>query len=147
MILPYRFLFFYCDLFSKMKVRDRFIVHKRSFHSTKVREIFAGAQEPTLKSHFYHFSFLRLKTHQKKERVRDIDEIDIAQNQYQLESVALLDSHPKHFSLAHLNTQSMTPSFTQFESMLTQHQFDLITMSETLLKQNKALVDHLEIEG
>ena len=80
-------------------------------------------------------------------QVRDIDEIDIAQNQYQPESVALLDSHRKHFSLAHLNTQSMTPSFIEFESMLTQHQFDLITMSETWLKQNKALLDHLEIEG
>ncbi len=81
-------------------------------------------------------------------RIRDIDdEIDTVQNEFQLESVALLDRHQKHFSLAHLNTQSMTPSFAEFESMLIQHQFDLITMSETWLKQNKTLLDHLEIEG
>ena len=82
-------------------------------------------------------------------RVRDIFDTDVPQEDEQLnpETVNLLNNHRKHFSIAHLNTQSMTPAFNEFESMLSEHQFDIITMSETWLKQNKALLDHLEIEG
>eukprot|EP00111_Clytia_hemisphaerica_P012725 TCONS_00037449-protein len=62
-------------------------------------------------------------------------------------SVALLDQHRKHLSIAHLNTQSMKSTFAEFESYLSTHQFDIITMSETWLKDNKNLLSHYEIAG
>ena len=81
--------------------------------------------------------------------VRDILHTNAEQDDEQFipESLQLLNNHRKHFSVAHLNTQSMTSTFTEFEAMLSQHQFDLITMSETWLKENKTLLNHLEIDG
>ena len=81
--------------------------------------------------------------------LRDIDDIDnvIDDDPFTPVSVNLLDNYRQHLSVAHLNTQSMSSSFPQFEAMLVSHQFDLITMSETWLKENKNLLNHLEIEG
>jgi len=47
-------------------------------------------------------------------------------------SVALLNEHRQHLSVAHLNTQSMTSTFPQFETFLTTHKFDIVTLSETV---------------
>ena len=82
-------------------------------------------------------------------QLRDFDEIDnvLDDDQFTPDTVHLLDNYRQHLSVAHLNTQSMCSSFPQFEAMLDRHQFDLITMSETWLKENKNLLNHLEIVG
>ena len=50
-------------------------------------------------------------------------------------------------SIAHLNTQSMTSSFPEFEAMLSAYKFDIITLSETWLKDNKLLLQYVSIPG
>ena len=83
--------------------------------------------------------------------VRNLDNLDTPlendHNDFVLPSIALLNQHRKHLSVAHLNTQSMKSTFTQFESYLSTHQFDIVTMSETWLKDNKNLLSHYEIKG
>ena len=50
-------------------------------------------------------------------------------------------------SIAHLNTQSMTSSFPEFKAMLSAYKFDIITLSETWLKDNKLLLQYVSISG
>ena len=82
-------------------------------------------------------------------QVREINETETIpdNDQYVQPSLTLLNNHRKHLSVAHLNTQSMASTFGQFEAMLEAHQFDLITLSETWLKDNKNLLNHFEVCG
>ena len=36
-----------------------------------------------------------------------------------------------HTTIAHLNTQCLTSTFTEFEAFINQYQFDIMTLSET----------------
>lgn len=58
-----------------------------------------------------------------------------------------LDANRNRISIAHLNTQSITSSFTEFEAMLMRYKFDIITLSETWLKDNALLLQHVNIPG
>ena len=58
-----------------------------------------------------------------------------------------LDANKNQISIAHLNTQSITSSFAEFETMLTRYKFDIITLSETWLKDNALLLQHVNIPG
>ena len=51
----------------------------------------------------------------------------------------------KYFKLSHLNTQSMTSSFDEFQVALKEHALDGITLSEAWLKNSKYLLDYLTI--
>ena len=53
----------------------------------------------------------------------------------------------KGTSIAHLNTQSIASSFAEFETMLNIYKFDVMTLSETWLKDNKTLLEHIQIPG
>jgi len=55
--------------------------------------------------------------------------------------------HSKYLSIAHLNTQSMSSTFDEFQVMLKQNPFDIITLSETWLKDNKHLLEYVKING
>ena len=66
---------------------------------------------------------------------------------FELPTVSKLNQYRQHFSIAHLNTQSITSTFAQFEAMLNIHQFDIITLSETWLKDNANLLSSVEIPG
>ena len=44
-----------------------------------------------------------------------------------------LETNRNHLSIVHLNTQSMSAIFDEFQVMLYQHLFDIITLSETWL--------------
>jgi exonuclease III len=63
------------------------------------------------------------------------------------DSITKLNTHRNHLSVAHLNTQSISSTFTQFEAMLKSHEFDVITLSETWLKDNSFLLNHVQIPG
>ena len=51
----------------------------------------------------------------------------------------LLETNRNHLSIAHLNRQSMSSTFDEFQVMLYQHPFDIITLSETWLRNNTNL--------
>jgi hypothetical protein len=61
--------------------------------------------------------------------------------------VYILKEHPRHLSLMHLNTQSMVSSFNEFQVFLSQYPMDVITMSETWLKENPALLEHVSLSS
>ena len=54
---------------------------------------------------------------------------------------------PKQVSFIHLNTQSMTSTFDELLITVQDYGFDIITLSETWLKDNKHLLDHVSIPG
>ena len=58
-----------------------------------------------------------------------------------------LNANNDRISIAHLNTQSITSSFAEFEAMLMRYKFDIITLSETWLKNNPLLLNHVTIPG
>lgn len=59
----------------------------------------------------------------------------------------ILDANRNRISISHLNTQSITSSFAEFEAMLMRYKFDIITLSETWLKDNPLLLNHVTIPG
>ena len=56
-----------------------------------------------------------------------------------------LDANRNRISIAHLNTQSIASSFAEFEAMLMGYKFDMITLSETWLKDNALLLQHVNM--
>ena len=47
----------------------------------------------------------------------------------------------------HLNSQSMASTFNEFLSVVNQYPMDVITLSETWLKNNPALLEYAAIPG
>ena len=58
-----------------------------------------------------------------------------------------LETNRNDLSIAHLNTQSMSSTFDEFQIMLYQHPFDIITLSETWLRNDTNLLQYLQIPG
>ncbi|XP_057310275.1 uncharacterized protein LOC130648252 [Hydractinia symbiolongicarpus] len=63
------------------------------------------------------------------------------------EELITIPSNPKHTKICHLNTQSLPSTFDEFSYMLECHKFDIITLSETWLKNNQVLIDYVNIPG
>ena len=59
----------------------------------------------------------------------------------------MLEQNRNRASIAHLNTQCLSSTFDEFHVMLNEYQFDIITMSETWLKDNQKLLDYVDIPG
>ena len=59
----------------------------------------------------------------------------------------MLDQNRNRTSIANLNTQCLSSTFDEFHVMLNECQFDIITMSETWLKDNQKLLDYVDIPG
>jgi len=53
----------------------------------------------------------------------------------------------KHISICHLNTQSMNSTFDEFQFMISEMKFDIITLSETWLKNDKNLLEYVKVPG
>ena len=60
--------------------------------------------------------------------------------------VTIADNKNK-LSIAHLNTQSLCSSFAEFTVFVNNYDFDIITVSETWLKNDKLMLDHVKLEG
>ena len=58
-----------------------------------------------------------------------------------------LTANPLHLSLMHLNTQSMTSTFDELQLLLNDYPFSVVTLSETWLKDNSLLLQHVSIPG
>ena len=53
----------------------------------------------------------------------------------------------KTISIAHLNTQAICSTFDEFTCMLNTQKFDIMTLSETWLRDNPHLLDYVKIDG
>ena len=54
-----------------------------------------------------------------------------------------LKEYHKYLSIAHLNTQSMSSTFDEFQVLINENQFDTVTLFETWLRDNKNLLIRL----
>ena len=68
---------------------------------------------------------------------------DINENEH----LALLNEHKNKLSIAHLNTQSLLSSFDEFSLMVNKYRFEIITVSETWLKENHLQESYVQIPG
>ena len=85
---------------------------------------------------------------------RDLQaELNISLNTTEIDVEALPDVHlnalanPNSLKLVPLNTQSLTSRFNEFLLTFEKYKFDVITMSETWLKDNHLLLDHVAVPG
>ena len=58
---------------------------------------------------------------------------------------ATLRNRPSNLRVMHLNTQSMVSTFNEFLLTVTNHTLDIITLSETWLKDNPLLMEYVAI--
>ena len=81
--------------------------------------------------------------------VRDLNRIDqeIAQQHHQDLQLEKLNDSRNLFSIAHLNTQSMVSTFDEFMLFVNKYDFDVITLTETWLKDNPFLLEYVNIDG
>ena len=81
--------------------------------------------------------------------VRDLLDIneEIIQQHHQDLQLQKLNENRHLFSIAHLNTQSMVSTFDEFMLFVNKYNFDVITLTETWLKDNPYLLDYVKIEG
>lgn len=78
----------------------------------------------------------------------NLDEINITLNQPRNDShLDLLRRHRSSTSIAHINTQSLLSSFDEFCVMMNSYNFDIVTLSETWLQDNKHQLDYVSIKG
>ena len=59
--------------------------------------------------------------------------------------VSNFNGYRKNLSIRHSSTQSMVSSFDEFNVMLPEHPFDILTLSETLLKDDVNLLNYVQI--
>ena len=61
----------------------------------------------------------------------------VAVDNYTNTHVTTLQELKTHISICHLNTQSMISTFDEFEFMINESKFDIITLTKTWLKNDK----------
>ena len=61
--------------------------------------------------------------------------------------VAALENKANLLKFLHLNTQSLVSTFNEFYITLAKYPFDVVALSETWLRQNKMLLDYVQIPG
>ena len=66
---------------------------------------------------------------------------------YTNEHLEKLDELKKHISISYLNTQSISSTFDEFQFMINQTKFYVITLSETWLKNDKHLLGYVRLPG
>ena len=79
---------------------------------------------------------------------RDLDESrNFNHENFQVSCLLPTVKNNNQTSIAHINTQSLLPSMTEFCVMLEISNFDIITLSETWLQDNQEQLDYAEIPG
>ena len=61
--------------------------------------------------------------------------------------ITALNEHRNQTSIAYLNAQCLSTSIDEFNVKLNSYGFDIISISETWLKENKDLIDYVQIPG
>ena len=59
----------------------------------------------------------------------------------------ILNAHRNNTSIAHLNTRSVCSNFDEFSYMLSTNAFDVMSISETWLKDDSNLLQYVTIPG
>ena len=59
----------------------------------------------------------------------------------------MLNEHTNHTSIVHLNAQCLSISIDKFNVQLNTHGFDIVSISEMWLKENKDLINYIQIPG
>ena len=72
---------------------------------------------------------------------------EVAVDNYINTHVTKLQELKTHISICHLNTQSMTSAFDEFQFMVNESKLDIITLSETWLKNDKHLLEYVSLPG
>ena len=62
-------------------------------------------------------------------------------------NVTKLQELKTHISICHLNTESMTSTFDEFQLMVNESKFYIMTLSETWLKNDKYLLEYASLPG
>ena len=86
--------------------------------------------------------------------VRDLDELDSVIPDSESENECYIDSHweklsqhSKHLRLCHLNCQSLLSTFDEFVHLVSKYKLDILTLSETWLRNNVHQIAHIQIPG
>ena len=80
----------------------------------------------------------------------NITDTTISESEYEVtqdEDSSVLHAKSEQLRIMHLNTQSMVSTFDEFILTINQFPFDIITLSETWLKDNRHLLDYVSIPG
>ena len=90
-------------------------------------------------------------------KIKDLATLDLTTDDnantsrdWQLDFDSHLDAlveRQKQLSFMHLNTQSMTSTFDDLQLVIQRYDFDVVTLSETWLKDNPQLLSHVSIPG
>lgn len=64
-----------------------------------------------------------------------------------LNHLADFKDEPKPLKIMHLNTQSLVSTFNEFCLMLQKYPLDIVALSETWPKENRPLLDYVNIPG
>ena len=98
----------------------------------------------------YHIcQFCTFSTEQPfyKSNLLDLDKSLGGENFDQCQHKFLIQNNPKKLSAGHLNTQSLCSSFDEFSEFMHSCKFEIMTLSETWLKNDKHMIDYVQIEG
>ena len=88
-----------------------------------------------------HFNELHFSGLREFHEITALSPTTINSADYENIHILNLKSHGKHLSIGHLNTQSMVSSPGQ------EHTFDILTLSETWLKDDVNLFNYVQIPG
>ena len=113
-----------CAKNRNLKIEDSKIARLWSYHACTLREL-----------PLYHQGVLPMN---KKE---------LAVDNYTNTHVTKLQEPKTYISICYLNTQSMTSTFDEFQFMVNEQKFDIITLSETWLKNDEHLLEYANLPG
>ena len=80
-------------------------------------------------------------------RCATYEQNEVAVDNYINTHVTKLQELKTHISICHLNTQSVTSTFDEFPFMVNESKFDIIILSETWLKNDKHLLEYVNLPG
>ena len=81
---------------------------------------------------------------------RSLDTSDVIDNRLPVDEdqyLNALEERSQQLKVLHINTQSMTSTFDSLLMTIDRYSFDIITMSETWLNENKLRLQHVTIPG
>ena len=67
--------------------------------------------------------------------------------EYQNQHINMLSKHRCYTPVAHINTQSLPSFFDEFSLMMNRYQFDIVSVSESWLKDNRTQLEYIQING
>ena len=141
-----------CNIFNKNVNKN----HRRIICSTcqnSVHAICSGVPDyQKMKSrvpryHICQFCTFSIELPFYKSNLFDLDKSLGGENFDQCQHKFLIQNNPKKSSVGHLNTQLLCSSFDEFSEFMHSYKFDSMTLSETWLKNDKHMIDYVQIEG